>query len=63
MDLKLINHGSVATVVPLSPAGQEWLAENVEAEGWQNFAGGIAMEPRFAIDVMNGAIGDGLEVA
>jgi hypothetical protein len=52
----------VTRLVPLTPAGEEWLAENVRAESWQWF-GGLCVEPRYAAAIVEGARAGGLEVA
>ena len=62
-DLLFENHGSVMLLRTGTDAGRAWVAENVGHEDWQEYAGGIACEPRYVGPVIEGAIADGLEVS
>ena len=61
-DLHVENHGSVFLLVPRTRRGDVWLREHVQAEPWQWFGQGLACEPRYAYDVAQGALADGLRV-
>ena len=61
-DLRVDNHGSIILVTPLTPAGEEWIDINVSPEPWQWLGRGLAVEPRYAGALIEGAMGDGLEV-
>lgn len=63
MDFTVMNYGSLVMVTPLSDAAQEWIAENVDQEGWQWFGGGLAVEHRYADDLIDGMLNDGLKGA
>lgn len=60
-DIFVNNHGSILIFVPASEAGQDWIEENI-GHGMR-WAGGVVVEPRYADDIISGAINDGLEVA
>lgn len=62
VDLRVEQEGSVVLLRPVSAAGEEWLDENVQSEGWQWFGGALACEPRMVEAVVRGAQGDGLVV-
>jgi hypothetical protein len=61
-DIRFDNHGSIILLAPLSPAGREWLEASVSAESWQWLCGALAVEPRYAGAVLEGALDAGLEV-
>lgn len=63
MDLDYENHGSIVLVRPTSDAGRAWIDENTETEGWQWIGGALAVEPRYAGDLLFGAQSEGLELA
>jgi hypothetical protein len=54
-DIRFENHGSIALLIPLSVAGQEWLDENVDPDA-QTWGGGIAVEPRYVDDILLGVL-------
>ena len=61
-DIRVTDHGSVLLIEPLTPAAKAWIDENVSAEPWQWFGPALAVEPRYAGALLDGAISDGLEV-
>jgi len=61
-DIQVENHGSLSLFRPMTDTGKMWLDENTETEGWQWFGGALAVEPRYAQDLAQGAMSDGLEV-
>jgi hypothetical protein len=61
-DIRVDRHGSITLLTPLTPNGRRWLSRNVEAEAWQWIGGGLAVEPRYADALVDGAVVDGLEV-
>jgi hypothetical protein len=61
-DLTYTNHGTIGILAGVSEAGKEWLEQNVQAEGWAHWGGGIAVEPRYVGAILDGAANDGLEV-
>jgi hypothetical protein len=63
-DLALEHRGSVAILEPLTERGRHWLAEHVAFQVWQRVGRhGIACDARLALDVLEGAQKDGLNVA
>jgi hypothetical protein len=46
----------------VTDAGKEWLKENCRTEGWQWLGECLAIEPRYARDIVEGMQGDGLVV-
>lgn len=59
-DIQINDHGSILIFVPRTEVGMEWL--NDHTPGAMRWAGGIVVEPRYAADIVNGAIDDGLQV-
>lgn len=60
-DITINNHGSILIFVPTTEVGMEWMHENIDP-GAMRWAGGIVVEPRYAADIVNGAVEAGLEV-
>jgi hypothetical protein len=61
VDIRVENHGSIFLMVGASKAGLDWLAENVETTAqWFNYS--VAVEPRYVVDIVEGARSAGLEV-
>jgi len=61
VDLVVANHGSIIQLIPVSEAGQEWIDEYVDVPDWCSNRC-VAVEPRFAGDIIEGAMNDGLEI-
>ena len=59
IDIEVTDHGSIVLFRPVSPAGIAWIAENV-AEDALEFGGALAVERRFAGDLVDGMIGGGV---
>ena len=51
-DFCIADHGSVFLIRPVSEAARQWLDENIVAEPWQWFAGSLAVDHRFARDIV-----------
>ena len=45
-------HGSIVLVAPLCPEAKEWIDEHVQPKSWQWFGGALAVEPRYADDLI-----------
>lgn len=60
-DITIDNHGSILIFRGASLEGKRWMAEHLPEDA-QRWAGGIVVEPRYAGDIIDGAINDGLEV-
>ena len=63
VDILIENHGSIILFRPLCRQAKRWLQDNAQAESWQWFGGALAVEPRCAADLANGAEEAGLEVS
>ena len=61
-DIRVENHGTVATITAQTDAGREWIDRDVFCEDWQASADTIAAEPRMALAIIEGAHADGLRV-
>jgi hypothetical protein len=62
-DLHFTNTGSLVLCRPQTDVGREWLADNVDPEHQEWCGGAIAIEPRYAQSVIDGAQADGLDVS
>lgn len=60
-DLSIANHGSIMILTPVSDAGREWVSQHIPEDAMR-WAGGVVVEPRYAQDIVDGALHDGLEV-
>jgi hypothetical protein len=56
-DVRVENCGSLFLFRPLTNAAQEWLEEHTDGL-W--FGGALAVEPRYALDLAQGMLDDGL---
>ena len=61
-DVLVENHGSIFMFQPMTPAARAWIEEHVKPEPWQWYGGGLAVDPRYARDLADGMIADGLKV-
>ena len=61
-DLCFDNHFSLFLIRPLSPAGQQFLDDNVGNEDTLTFGNAVVCEPRYVEAILHGAIAAGLEV-
>jgi hypothetical protein len=61
-DILIENHGSIFLLRPISSAGQTWLQENVIGEETQIFGNAVVCEPRYVMDIVLGARGEGIVV-
>jgi len=59
VDVEIAGGGTVYLFQPLTQAAQDWIAENVVGETTY-FAGGLAVEHRYAANVADGMRHDGL---
>jgi hypothetical protein len=61
-DLQFQNNGSLFVLLAGTPAGQEWVDENVGGDETMTWGGGIVVEPRYVDAIAEGAMADGLLV-
>lgn len=61
VDLMFSDHGTLAIMVAITPAGLEWIEKHIpeDAQTWGN---GIVIEHRYVADIMRGALADGLDI-
>jgi hypothetical protein len=62
VDFRLINAGTIAVLTPYTAAGKAWVSTHIDPDH-QQWAGGVVIEHRFVLDILNGIEGDGLTVA
>jgi len=60
-DLSFANHGSLTIMTPLTPAGVDWVDEHIPEDA-QTWGAGIVIEHRYVLDIMQGALSDGLDI-
>jgi len=60
-DVTVENHGTVFLFNLLTDAARAWVEENVPDDA-QYFGGALAVEPRYARDLAQGMIDDGMTV-
>jgi hypothetical protein len=53
---------SMVVLTPATDAGRAWIDEHLHAESWQWLGGSLAIDGRYAEDILDGMLGDGLEV-
>jgi len=61
-DIRVENHGSIYIFIPQTDDGREWVDANLSLESWQWFGPGFAVEPRYALQLAEGMLNDGLRV-
>lgn len=57
-DIQFADHGSLVLLTPLTPAGAAWTDDNLADA--MRFGGSVAVDRRYASDVLMGADDDGL---
>lgn len=60
-DFAFANHGSITVLTPLTPGAREWCAEHLPEDAMR-WAGGYAIEPRYAGDILDGISIENLSV-
>jgi hypothetical protein len=58
---ELINHGSIALLLPLSPEAEAWVNEHI-AKDAMHFNGAVVIEPRYVAAIVEGIREEGMEV-
>jgi hypothetical protein len=53
---------SMVLITPVSYVGRQWIDENLQVEGWQWLGRSLAVDKRYAAPIVDGMIGDGLDV-
>lgn len=60
-DFLFANHGTVTILTALSQFAKNWLAEHLPAHAMR-WGGGVVIEPRYALPILNGILDAGLTV-
>jgi hypothetical protein len=60
-DFLLQDEGTIAVLFPLTPAAEDWVAENLPAAAL-TWGDGTVIEHRFVAPIVRGILDDGLEV-
>lgn len=60
-DVEVDPQGSIVLFQPLTAAAHAWLGEHVQTESWQWFGSALAVEWRYAQDLVDGMRRDGLK--
>ena len=63
LDVRVEDQGTIVLFTPESDDGSAWMDDNVYAEDWQFIGSGVAVEHRYAPDLVAGMIGDGLALS
>ena len=58
-DFDLSDHGSIALIRPMTDAARDWCDEHLPDDTMM-FAGAYAIEPRYAMSIVEGFLADGL---
>lgn len=56
------NFGSIIGITPMTPAAREWIDENCHVEPWQWLGLTLNVDCRYAEDILQGMVDDGLIV-
>ncbi len=62
IDVHVENEGSIFVFTPMTPAAREWVDDNVHSEPWQWTGASLCVDHRFARDLAQGMLTDGLNV-
>lgn len=54
-------HGTVTLLYPATEAARDWIAEHIPEDA-QRLGEAVAIEPRYAGDILEGAMNDGLTI-
>lgn len=60
-DIEVNDQGSIVLLTPTSDAGREWIEENLPDDA-QWFGMAVVVEHRYADDIIDGMVNDGLDV-
>ena len=61
-DVRVMNHGSLFLVHPITKAAEAWLLLNVQSDA-QRFGEAVVVEPRYVSDLVVGMAEAGLRVS
>ena len=63
VDVYVHNEGTIFLLQPATGAGEKWLRQNCQTEDWNWLGRNLAVEHRYAADIVEGMVNDGLAVA
>jgi len=61
-DFQVVNSGSVVVFTPQTPQAKQWVADHLPLESWQWLGQSFVIDQRYAFDILDGIVNDGLEV-
>lgn len=61
-DFIISDHGSAAMLTPRTDEARDWINATLEPEPWQWLGGGVAIEPRYLPQIVEGLIEEGYTV-
>ena len=61
-DIRVENHGSICLLVAVSYDAHEWLVAHTPSDAMWARNDALVVEPRYVLDIINGAASDGLVV-
>jgi len=62
VDFVVNNQGSVVQFTPQTEAAQAWVSAHLPLEPWQWMGRSFVIDQRYAFDILDGIVNDGLEV-
>lgn len=62
VDVEVSGSGTMYLVTPLTDAAKQWVEENVPLESWQWLGRSFGVEHRYIGNLVEGMLGDGLNV-
>jgi len=62
VDIELDKAGVLVLFTPLTEAGRNWIENNVSDDNQQWYAGSLVCELRYAFNLAQGMLDDGLEL-
>jgi hypothetical protein len=63
VDFTVSHHGSIAILTAVSAAAQAWRREHLPEDALTWGRNDVVIEPRYLSAILDGIVGDGLEVA
>lgn len=61
-DFEVNDEGTIVQIIPVSQTAKDWIDENVESEGWQWLGRALCIDHRYAEDIIDGMLSEGLEM-
>jgi hypothetical protein len=61
-DFTVHNAGSVVAITPVSSGAKDWVEAHLPLEPYQWLGGAFVVDARYAFDILDGIVNDGLAV-